>query len=410
MNDAAASKAVGEVLSLPTDSIDPNGLERIGFFYPAEVAALADVIASDGQHDPIVVAPPAPRARDRRWRLVWGRHRWAACQSLGIPVLAIVKTGTNDELLQMQTAEQIDRRDMTVLERAAFVGRRAEIVRDRALKAAGVDNDQALGTLWTNLSKASKDAAEQHEASLLEAERTIAAKLPRKATLTAPQPTDVSKEEVEQDAAALAQQYGWRAEVAEEFRLHFKKLDRLLTIYRGLIKPFRAEVEAIATCRIANNADGLLQLAAKPEAVRKAALGWLAEHPEAKTAEEALVALGISTSKGERAADRLEGESKLLTRAESNLARLNPSTWISWAPKLAETIKPSALAAVRDAIDVRLAGLGHAPSERTTNALNTAFEVITSLLDGEAVEDEQLAEAAGALQLAMPIGLMAERS
>lgn len=408
MNDAAANKPVGEVLSLPTDSIDPNGLERIGFFYPTEVAALADVIAADGQHDPIVVAPPAPRAKDRRWRLVWGRHRWAACQSLGIPVLAIVKTGTNDELLQMQTAEQIDRRDMTVLERAAFVGRRAEIVRDRALKAAGVDADQSLGgrpkKLRTDLSAVSQGT------NLSAADRALLAKLPTEPKPAAPTSNDVSKDEVEGDLDAVSGQYGWAAEVQEEFGLHYRKLRRLLTIYRGLIKPFRAEVEAIATCRIANNADGLLQLAAKPEAVRKAALGWLAEHSEAKTAEEALVALGISTSKGERAADRLEGESKLLTRAESNLARLNPSTWISWAPKLAETIKPSALIAVRDAIDARLAGLGHAPSERTTNAIGTAFEVITSLLDGEAVDDEQLAEAAGALQSAMPIGLMAERS
>lgn len=349
MNDAAANKAVGEVLSLPTESIDPNGLERIGFFYPAEMAALADVIAADGQHDPIVVAPPAPRAKDRRWRLVWGRHRWAACQSLGIPVLAIVKTGTNDELLQMQTAEQIDRRDMTVLERAAFVGRRAEMVRDRALKAAGVDSDKALA------GKAKADALQG--TNLSSAERALLAKLPTDAKPVPPTSNDVSKDEVEGDLDAVSGQYGWAAEVQEEFNLHYRKLRRLLNIYRGLVKPFRAEVEAIATCRIASNADALLQLAAKPEAVRKQALGWLAEHPEAKTAEEALVALGISTSKGERAADRLEGESKLLTRAESNLARLNPSTWISWAPKLAETIKPSALIAVRDAIDARLAAM-----------------------------------------------------
>ena len=394
MNSASATMSVGEVLALATDSIDPNGLERIGFFYPAEVAALADVIAADGQHDPIVVAPPAPRAKDRRWRLVWGRHRWAACQALGIPVLAIVKTGTNDELLQMQTAEQIDRRDMTVLERAAFVGRRAEIVRDRALKAAGVDGDMALAAK-------AKAASKLHLTSLSDADRALLSKLPKQAEGAAPDAGLVSKSEVDTDLSHVAGQYGWAAEVQEEFGLHYRKLHRLLTIYRGLVKPLRAEVEAIATCRIASNADALLQLAAKPEAVRKAALGWLAEHPEAKTAEEALVALGISTSKGERPADRLEGESKLLTRAESNLSRLNPSTWISWAPKLAETIKPSALIAVRDAIDARLAGLGHAPSARTADAINTAFEVITSLLDGEAVDDDQLADAAGALQSVM---------
>ncbi|WP_072379839.1 ParB N-terminal domain-containing protein [Novosphingobium sp. NDB2Meth1] len=345
MNSAAEQ---GAVLRLPTDQIDPDGLERIGFFYPAEAEALADVIASDGQQEPIMIAPPAPRAKDRRYRLVYGRHRLAACAALGVEVLARVVSGSNDELLRMQTAEQIDRRDMTVLERAAFVGRRAEIVRERALKAAGVESDKALGTLWTNLSKASK-------VELTPAQEALLAKAPKSEQVAPPTSPQPPKEEVAADVSAVGGHYGWRAEVAEEFGLHFKKMDRLLTIYRALIKPFRAEVEAIAHCRIASNADALLQLAAKNEPVRQAALKWLAQNPEAKTAEEALVALGFSTSKGLRAADQLEGESKLLTRATSNLERLTPSTWISFAPSLAGMIKPSALSAVRDAIDARIA-------------------------------------------------------
>lgn len=361
MNVAANIPAGGEVLLLKTSEIDPDGIERIGFFHSTEVASLADLISSDGQLDPIVIAAPAPRAKDRRWRLVIGRHRLAACASLGIDVLARVVAGTNDELLRMQTAEQLDRRDMTVLERAAFVGRRAEIIRERALKAAGVESDQALGTLWTNLSKASKDAL---GTDLSPAEKSLLSKVPRESDVAAPISTLVSKEDVEADVAAIAERYGWRAEVAGEFNLHFKKMDRLLTIYRALIKPFRAECEAIAQCRIASNADGLLQLSAKPESVRQKALGWLAQNPEAKTAEEALVALGISTSKGVREGDRHEGETKAVVRAESNLARLSPSTWVSWAPKLAETIKPSALLAVREAIDARIAAIDAKGSKR----------------------------------------------
>lgn len=352
MNSAAEQ---GAVLRLPTDQIDPDGLERIGFFYPAEAEALADVIASDGQQEPIMIAPPAPRAKDRRYRLVYGRHRLAACAALGIEVLARVVSGSNDELLRMQTAEQIDRRDMTVLERAAFVGRRAEIVRERALKAAGVESDQNLGgrpkKLRTDLSAVS------HGTDLSSAERALLAKLPKRDDLAPPIPMDPAKEQADADTDAVAGHYGWAAEIEAEFGLHYRKLRRLLTIYRALIKPFRAEVEAIARCRIASNADALLQLAAKNEPVRQAALKWLAQNPEAKTAEEALVALGFSTSKGLRAADQLEGESKLLTRATSNLERLTPSTWISFAPSLAGMIKPSALSAVRDAIDARIAEL-----------------------------------------------------
>lgn len=347
MNSAAEQ---GAVLRLPTDQIDPDGLERIGFFYPAEAEALADVIASDGQQEPIVIALPAPRAKDRRYRLVYGRHRLAACTALGIEVLARVVSGSNDELLRMQTAEQIDRRDMTVLERAAFVGRRAEIVRERALKAAGVESDHALAAK-------AKAADNLHLTNLSDAERAMLAKLPKRDEPASPGPVDHAKEQADADTDAVAGHFGWAAEVQEEFGLHYRKLHRLLTIYRALIKPFRAEVEAIAHCRIASNADALLQLAAKNEPVRQAVLKWLAQHPEAKTAEEALVALGFSTSKGVRAADQLEGESKLLTRATSNLERLTPSTWISFAPSLAGMIKPSALSAVRDAIDARIAEL-----------------------------------------------------
>lgn len=342
MNMTAQAPA-GEVLRLPTSQIDPDGIERIGFFHASEVATLADIIASDGQLEPILIAAPAPRSKDRRWRLVCGRHRLAACAALGIEVLARVVTGTLVELLRMQTAEQIDRRDMTVLERAAFVGRRAEMLREKAINEAGASNDQGLGgrpkKLLTDLSGVSP---------------SIAAQLPKKVEIAPPPLPGVPKEELEADTAAVATRYGWAAEVQEEFGLHYRKMHRLLTIYRGLIKPFRVEAEGIAHCRIANNADALLQLAGKTEQARVKALQWLAEHPEAKTAEEALVALGISSSKGLRDADRQEGESKLLTRAASNLAGLTPSTWISWAPRLAETIKPSALKAVRDAIDARI--------------------------------------------------------
>jgi hypothetical protein len=362
MNVAANTLAHGEVLLLKTSDIDPDGIERIGFFHADEVASLADLISSDGQLEPIVIAAPAPRAKDRRWRLVIGRHRLAACAALGIDVLARVVVGSNDELLRMQTAEQLDRRDMTVLERAAFVGRRAEIIRERLLKEAGVDNDQALGgrpkKLGTDLSPVSG-------VEFSDAEKSLLSKVDRPSEVPAPpSPGLISAEDVEADVAAVAGRYGWQAEVADEFNLHFKKMKRLLTIYRALIKPFRAECEAIAQCRIANNADGLLQLSAKQESIRQKALNWLAQNPEAKTAEEALVALGFSTSKGVREADRHEGETKAVVRAESNLARLSPSTWVSWAPKLAETIKPSALRSVRDAIDARIAALDVKGSKR----------------------------------------------
>ena len=50
-----------------------------------------------------------------------------------------------------------------------------------------------------------------------------------------------------------------------------------------------------------------------------------------------------------------EGQSKYMANATSNLDRLTASSWISLAPVIAEKIKPSALKAMRDAIDARIA-------------------------------------------------------
>ena len=44
-----------------------------------------------------------------------------------------------------------------------------------------------------------------------------------------------------------------------------------------------------------------------------------------------------------------------MANATSNLDRLTASSWISLAPVIADKIKPSALKAMRDAIDARIA-------------------------------------------------------
>lgn len=385
MNKATQSLAVGEVLRLPTDQINADAIERIGFFHADEVAALADIIASDGQNEPIVVAAPVPKSKDRRYRLVYGRHRHAACAALGIEVLARVVEGTNDELLRMQTAEQIDRRDMTVLERAAFVGRRAEIVRERVLKEAGVESEAALGALVTNLSPATTKALE---------------KLPKDTEIAPPPLPGVPKKELEADTAAVVGRYGWSVEVQDEFGLHYRKLQRLLTIYRGLIKPFRAEVEAIAQCRIANNADALLQLAGKTEQARSQALRWLAEHPEAKTAEEALVAIGISNAPS---ASSVAQHQKFFNQIEGGWGRLGLAQKRDFLPRIPTLLgTPDLKKRLRDMLSEQLGDMPAASqSAAQTEALKAAFGVLAKLATGDVVEDEEIEAARAETQRAI---------
>lgn len=344
MSVSGSPQVVGEILSIDVALIDPDMPGRIGQFFPLKAEGLARLIEKDGQGEPIRITRAGNKAK-QPWRLVAGLHRLEACRLLGRPVEARVLTGTKEQLRRAQASENADRREMTALENAMFVAAIAEAAQARvAEQHGGLSQQQIAGKARAARGKSHRAGGEVDFAAPERAQDQIA------------------QADAEAQAAMdnLSIAYGWKAEVADACGLSEKKVQRAMRIQRNLVVPHRALVDAIKNHPIADNQDALAKLAGETTELRAAALEWFATNPEATTLDQALVALGAMPSRGGRSADQQEGQTKYLTRAASNLNRLTPSVWRSWAPSLAQTIKPSALLAVRDAIDAQIASLGGA--------------------------------------------------
>ncbi|MBX9750865.1 MAG: ParB N-terminal domain-containing protein [Roseococcus sp.] len=89
------------------------------------VQLLAASMAETGQHTPIEVAPADI---DGDHRLIAGAHRVAAAKAAGLPTLrAIVFLGSQDEEALREVDENLMRRELSELDRAVFMAKRAEI-------------------------------------------------------------------------------------------------------------------------------------------------------------------------------------------------------------------------------------------------------------------------------------------
>jgi len=80
--------------------------------------ALIESIRESGQHVPILVRPH-PKASDR-FQIAYGHRRARAAEKLGIRVRAVVRALTDAELVVAQGKENLDRRDLSYIERAFF--------------------------------------------------------------------------------------------------------------------------------------------------------------------------------------------------------------------------------------------------------------------------------------------------
>lgn len=259
---------VGEIISLHPDAIDPDPNGRIGQYFPVKAEGLACRIAVDGQIEPIIIAKAGPRAK-LEWRLVAGRHRLEACRSLDRVVIARVVRGSADELHRIQASENIDRRELTALERSMFVAAVAEAAQRRLKDRHGDVSPQALG----GITKAARRNI--HPADAADADIEVAAR-------------------AAMDNLSIA--YGWKAETAAACGLGEKDVQRALRIYRGVVEPHRELIDALKDHPIAGNANALLQLARLTETRRREALEWLVANPSATTLDEAMVGIGLRES------------------------------------------------------------------------------------------------------------------
>ncbi len=121
---------------IPTDAIDlVDRLRELDWDW---CQALAADFATKGQQQPATVV-----AVGNRYRLVIGGHRWGACQIAGRPLEAFIVDQDWAEARSAEIVENLMRRDLSKLDRAAFIAELYEVERVRA----GLQEDEAARKL-----------------------------------------------------------------------------------------------------------------------------------------------------------------------------------------------------------------------------------------------------------------------
>ncbi|WP_370402696.1 ParB/RepB/Spo0J family partition protein [Sulfitobacter sp. JB4-11] len=83
-----------------------------------EVVSLAESIKASGQQVPVLLRPSDHQ--DGKFDVVYGRRRILACEQLGIPVKALIRTLDDSEALIAKGLENASRQDLSFYERARF--------------------------------------------------------------------------------------------------------------------------------------------------------------------------------------------------------------------------------------------------------------------------------------------------
>ena len=346
-----AASVVDQVLELEPDDIDASG--RIGFFYPEKAEAYAALIQQDGQRTPITVRRNGSRAK-QPWTLVAGRHRHAACAIAGIKVRAIVVSGEEAELRAVQASENLDRRDLSPLERAMFVAAAVDAAKVRLKTLHGGKSQQQVAAEIGASER--RGILPQRLGGGEEGAKIRRGNLPQRIDKVQFTPVEKADAEAEGAANTLSQAYSWRDAAAEACGLSIDALKRSLRIFRIIVEPNRDLMDDFKDHPVAENASALLAICAKgnnPANVR-AILEWLIAHPQAKTADEAIVALELAPSKGGSGAPAT-GDTKFLNGLQSNFQRLTLNGHRRAVGVIVQSLPPSALAELRDAITARLA-------------------------------------------------------
>lgn len=128
-------------------SLDPSVVEgsTIADRLPLEIDPgfdqLVASIADTGQQVPILVRPHPDQSG--RFQIAYGRRRLRAAQKLGREVRAIVQALSDSELVIAQGRENLDRSDLSFIERALFARRLDDAGFDRPTIIAALASDKA---------------------------------------------------------------------------------------------------------------------------------------------------------------------------------------------------------------------------------------------------------------------------
>lgn len=112
---------------------------------------LVDSLRASGQQVPILVRP-SPES-DGRYQIAYGRRRVRAAAALGIKVKAVIRPLTDNELVIAQGKENLDRRDLSYIEKALFARRLEDQGFDRAVIMAALSTDKGDLSRYINVAR-----------------------------------------------------------------------------------------------------------------------------------------------------------------------------------------------------------------------------------------------------------------
>lgn len=128
------------IVELEPDKIDSSFVkDRLDDFSGAEFEGLVDSIRENGQSIPVLVRPHPEE--EGRYQLAFGHRRVAALRTLNQPVKAFVREMTDEELVIAQGNENLERKDLSFIERALFAFR---------LEQRGMPRAVIMSTFGTN--------------------------------------------------------------------------------------------------------------------------------------------------------------------------------------------------------------------------------------------------------------------
>jgi ParB family chromosome partitioning protein len=105
------------------------------------LAELAESIRATGQQIPVLVRPHP--VRPDRWQAAYGHRRIRACRQAGLPVKAIVRQLSDAELAVAQGKENLERRDLSFIEKAFFAAGLEAAGFSRAVISDALGSDRA---------------------------------------------------------------------------------------------------------------------------------------------------------------------------------------------------------------------------------------------------------------------------
>lgn len=109
---------------------------------------LVDSIKSAGQQVPILVRPSG-----ERYQIAYGHRRVRAARRLGIKVKALIRRLTNEELVVAQGKENVDRKDLSFIEKAQFARHLEEQGYGRPIIMAALSTEKGNLSRYVNIAR-----------------------------------------------------------------------------------------------------------------------------------------------------------------------------------------------------------------------------------------------------------------